>query len=683
MLPPNANPPDAVACVASRAETSVFNLPPSGPSQPAEALSPGGELTTETVSQLPRLQAKPSSDGSAPAGASSPSPARQARFTATDLHIGNQRLNLLRPARELLAEGHGWREIGSRLGTDWQKLRKWHLSVVAIPTELLTAEDLARRTSLCGRKRQHNLTEAERKAVKKLHGQINRTRTDGSVPYALKVAAKRGELRPETVALLQSREADGLPLVTEATAHELRNSEAAIRSLRTPRNAWLDYVSSPGSLMLTVDPATGQERMIQPGEVWTMDDATKNFACWVQLEKPGDKCWEKHGCIVGRFQWLVVVDHRTGFILAHTHTARPRGSYRAEDLVAALQIAVCQHGRPARMVLEKGVSAATLVTETLRLLDVGIERASSPHQKVVEGVFNRLWTKLSLMPGQVGRFMGDDEETSRLIQSCRSGSRDPRKHFPSLPATLKALNEAVAEHNADMVRSTRYGDWRPADFYAAEAHKHTRMMPEQDAWMFSPVVKGPLTVRGCQIETTVRLTEEHSTKFVFNSPDLFDFHGALVRLHFNPLAPNCTAKVVLAEDFRGHRAGALLGNAEQVDRFARFNRRLFGYSDEQDIGRQATKQAAQSLRRHGAALKADGTLGAQVAEARDGLGNASIVERGISSLAPQTPDPRPQTPLASAPTRLLAIRPTAVEQQRARNTFATLARKSREMAAVT
>ena len=56
----------------------------------------------------------------------------------------------------------------------------------------------------------------------------------------------------------------------------------------------------------------------------------------------------------------------------------------------------------------------------------------SPHQKpFIEGLFNVLWTKLSVhFPGaDVGRFQGESEQASRLLTASRMATRTPANIF--------------------------------------------------------------------------------------------------------------------------------------------------------------------------------------------------------------------------------------------------------------
>lgn len=493
-------------------------------------------------------------------------------------------------------------------------------------------------------------------AGKWFHKHTNRTADDGSVPEAVLhvislpavkywSAAKRAqllkylqgacstaltelptcpkELREEILA----RAAAGMELVPATIAKQIRNTSMEVETFRRPRNTWLNRVQSPGSLHMKIDEETGAERYIQPGEYQTIDDATLNFVGCIPLEVPGNKCWEKFGCIIGRFQWLVPADHRTFCIPAWSYTARPKGSYRAEDLTATMHMSFAEHGVPQAMVLEHGVSASKLVHSVLNGLNVKIIHVASPHQKVIETIFNPLWTKLSHIPGSVGRFGGDEEETNKLVQSCRLGHTDPRKYFWDLGKILEAIRAAVADWNQHWVNSERYGRWQPGEWFKKDAPKILRPLDPKSAWLFSPHQTDALQVRGFEVKTTVPMMPGYSMKFVFGADWLGKYHGARVKLFFNPFANVTTATVVLANDFCGLHSGAVLGEAPMTDRHARFGLRALGYSDQPDIGLTAVRQHAQALRRSAVGMRHDGTLGEQAHEQRDGLGNVAKIER--------------------------------------------------------
>jgi hypothetical protein len=554
---------------------------------------------------------------------------------ASDLLAGARRLALAERLVALRAQGRALVEAASAVGVSPATASRLIKLFAALPPQQRTAAAFAPRRR--GPRPAAPLLPGEIEAVKKILLQTNRDWKSGSLPEALRAAGRRGLIRAELAQELAAREALGLPL-PRPLRRQTRLSEAHVRAFRCPRQAWLDYVSSAGSLQFTVDPETGQERLLEPGEQWTIDDGTLNLICNVPSTDPR---W-KFGVMPGRFQFLVVVDHRSYFIPGFSFTARPRGSYRAEDLLATLQIAMLEHGRPRRLVLEHGVSAAHSISRACELAGIEIVRASSPHQKVVELVFGCLWTKLSLLPGQVGRFRGEHEGVEALYECCRRGSEDPREHFPMLGDVLRALREAIADWNSHWVNGSRYGRWQPAEFWARRAPGVLRPLPAEDAWMFAPRVTEPLRVRGLSMETSVLLAPGFSQRFTFGAEWLVEWVGARVRLHFNPFTGG-PARAVLAENWRGEPAGRLLGDLEMFDRQARYTLRAWGYADLADDGGEAAARQAQALHRSIQAIRPDNRPGRTAVEIRTGVAESTPAFRdgGLPSRGPAPALPRP------------------------------------------
>lgn len=577
-----------------------------------------------------------------------------------DLRVGALRLAQTLEASLLIAnEGLSQKAAAKRVGVSEKDLSIW-LRILRSKGESATAADFAPRHAFAGRRPAHGLTAAELAEARSRAARINRTRTAGSIPEGLRAAVREGALRPETVELMREREAAGLPLLPESATRLLGTSEPLVRAIRAPRNAGLEYISAPGSLhIVDDDDAAGGERMLQPGERWTIDDGSVNLVLIVPgLERPGDPCFDRWGVCVGRFQFLLCVDQRTRCIVGWSFTARPRDSYRAEDLTATLHNAMLEHGAPRGITLEHGVSAARLITDTMAAVGVKIHRSISPHSKVVESVFNLLWSKLSLLTGQVGRFRGEEEAVNLLLARIRGGSLDPRGQLLALPAVLSALRDTVAEFNRQWVSSERYGRWIPGEFYAAKSPAMLRRISPRDAWMFSPVITEPLTVQGFAVTTTVPLIPGHSIKFVFADESLVEISGRKVKLYFNPFAVDCIATAVLAEAAGPYQAGRVMGQLRQVDRLARFTRRAMGYGLDPDIGLEAARSHQQALRRHVQATRPDGSVGVQSHEIRTGDGQVQRAEMpGARSTTPE-----PERAARPAPR---AVQPEAVDRNSA------------------
>ena len=488
-----------------------------------------------------------------------------------------------------------------------------------------------RRRGHSGRRRRVMLVAAnEVAAIRSAHLVTNRTADSGSVPEAIRIAARRGELRPEVAAEFEARHRDGRG-VPDALRRDVSIPAAVVRQHRGPTEAALDYLDTPGSLMWIKDRATGGERFVGVGDVLEADDATINFHVCVPWEPRGCPCSEAWGVKVARFQWLVAIDRASRFIPGWSYTMRPREAYRAEDITALFHGIFRQHGVWERLCLEQGVWKANQVSVMMESLGVERMTAWSPHGKsFIEGLFNLLWTKLSDLPGQVGRYRGEVERTEAIVRSCQSGATDPRLHFPMLADVLPALERVCQERNAQAVHSKEYGSWVPQERWLAQlaearARRRLRPLPDQSAWMFAPVVR-EWTVRGNTVGGAIQIMEGTSVQWDFAAPWLVDFEGSKVRAHFDPAAPVAEATLVLLENVRNHQAGEVLGTAVQVNRVARYARRTLGWGDDPDRAIELRQAAAAGMRSTVKTLLPHGLSGYSRHLIRDGLGRAASVE---------------------------------------------------------
>ena len=488
-----------------------------------------------------------------------------------------------------------------------------------------------RRRGHSGRRRRVMLVAAnEVAAIRSAHLVTNRTADSGSVPEAIRIAARRGELRPEVAAEFEARHRDGRG-VPDALRRDVSIPAAVVRQHRGPTEAALDYLDTPGALMWIKDRATGGERFVGVGDVLEADDATINFHVCVPWEPRGCPCSEAWGVKVARFQWLVAIDRASRFIPGWSYTMRPREAYRAEDITALFHGIFRQHGVWERLCLEQGVWKANQVSVMMESLGVERMTAWSPHGKsFIEGLFNLLWTKLSDLPGQVGRYRGEVERTEAIVRSCQSGATDPRLHFPMLADVLPALERVCQERNAQAVHSKEYGSWVPQERWLAQlaearARRRLRPLPDQSAWMFAPVVR-EWTVRGNTVGGAIQIMEGTSVQWDFAAPWLVDFEGSKVRAHFDPAAPVAEATLVLLENVRNHQAGEVLGTAVQVNRVARYARRTLGWGDDPDRAIELRQAAAAGMRSTVKTLLPHGLSGYSRHLIRDGLGRAASVE---------------------------------------------------------
>ncbi len=198
----------------------------------------------------------------------------------------------------------------------------------------------------------------------------------------------------------------------------------------------------------------------------------------------------------------------------------------------------------------------------------------SPHAKpFIEGLFNKLWTKLAVVfpDASVGRFRGENEEANRLLTACQTGANDPRKWFPMLSDVIAAFHAVIDDHNASQITSENYGSWTPNERLENDlAARPLNPLSAESDWLFHPFMR-TWKVRGNSIGGRVPLFGKcgpHpslSVPYLFQAPFLFKFHDALVTAHFDPSDPRCVATLVLAQPWQNHRAREVIGTAPQIN----------------------------------------------------------------------------------------------------------------------
>lgn len=499
-------------------------------------------------------------------------------------------------------------------------------------------------------------------AARYLYIHTNRSSGEGSVPEAIRRVMSlphlpngwRNDIRakfmrvlrdagftelptcpPELREKLLARERDGQPFVEKRIHRQITSHRGIVELHRRPRESKLNWLSAEGSTMWVRK--FGQEpEFIRAGRVIEADDGSINFPVTIPWTfgdtTPDDKCVSKFGVIVGRFQWLRSRDVGSRYRPAWAFIARPRGSYRSEDIVSLLRTLCLQHGIWDTYRFEKGSWKARSVTELIKLLGANLQTVHSPHAKpFIEGGFNQDWTKLSAhFPHcDLGRYRGDTEATNKLVQACRAGSQDPRKLFPSLADAMIAFDQITQEENETPV-NTQWGRWVPQERWEEQKRDHLKPFPIEMEWAFCPFVKDWM-VRGTIAKGSVNLFEDISPEFAFTAPFLWKWHGCRVRLYFDPRDPKCFATVVALEEKHGHKIGDILGHAEQTNETAGYIRTILGWgNDPTTAGLKARQRNAAGMVRELRGVIPSGR-GLRTIEARDGISNINKGEVGEKS----------------------------------------------------
>jgi hypothetical protein len=589
-----------------------------------------------------------------------PLPSVQLKLKAHQLREGARKLAIIHRVVELIDAKHTWESISRTQGVPAPTLIQWMNQAARLMAErlqipvpakltthnsqLLTSSDCAPQNHKAGRPPKVRLTPGEDTAIRAALLQNNLNCDAGSVQEAVRMARRKGELSPDLLAEVNRREASGLPLLPEAAHRAVSIAPVIVHQHRNPTDADLDYISAPGTMMWLEDELTNFEKVFaRAGDVLEADDATINFPVCIPWQIGGCKVSDRWGVKVGRFQWLVAIDVASRYIPGFSYTARPRSSYRAEDIVSLLLGVFRTFGIWRRCRFERGVFESNRVTTLLAQLGILHKPVWSPHQKpFIEGLFNALWTKLSDLPGQVGRFQGEMEDGNTLLTKCLSGSTDPRRHFPMIEDALAAMHRVIAERNQTPIKSPNYGTWIPAERWAQQVGSDAprgplRRLDPASEFLFAPWI-GDWTVQGTLVGGSVNLGncgldgKSWSVRFDFGAEFLLQFDGCKVKAYFDPSTTRgCEATIVLAENVRSHRAGEVLGVAPQVNEVARYARRVLGYGNDADLGLELRQKAASALRREVRSILPNGKQGPATSEVRDGLGNNMRVEVGRAS----------------------------------------------------
>lgn len=378
-----------------------------------------------------------------------------------------------------------------------------------------------------GRPPTADLSPAEIQEIQSNFLKTNRTKKDGSmllawVRFCEAHSGKYGHLV-----------SDHMPTTTIPTAvvEACRQTRALIGADRggAPR---LRHESAfvPG----TMRRHSTETRRLRSGERASVDDATRNVACWIPWPWGGCDCSEKYGVRLGRWQTLVVHDDASGFIPFISSVFRWHQSYRGTDAASVIYRAERDVLQFDNWSIEGGVwqSKAPLAV----LAGRGISAKGRPNQKLVENYFGRLWTIMAGQTGDVGRHRGEIRKNSEIYVKCRAGKEDPRKHFMSLTTAQEALYSSVGYLNEKRIDSREYGKWVPKARWESDLAAHPRHTRNpHDEWLLSPVSE-TRTVRSGMLRVTADGPMGVSMRWTFADDYLWQFEGRKVTVYFDPMA---------------------------------------------------------------------------------------------------------------------------------------------------
>ena len=544
----------------------------------------------------------------------------------------NRRLQLLQAFWKLLDEGVSRAKAAKRVGVPYVSLWRWEKEVKFVEAAGTAATDeqildaLMPKTDECGRKPEYLPDAGELAVVNAIYIRLNDSRVRGrglgsSKVTAFRLAAKSEDPRIGEMfrGVVLKRKSKTVP----PSWLRLLDVPAAVLDVSRDRSSLMrSHISTPRGM--TYINAAGQELPLRAGSIFESDDGTVNFPVWIPWPYGGDKCSDKFGVKTGRFQLLPIVDRRSRMCVAWHFVIRAKSSYRGEDCVAVFGDCFYDIGMPEALCLERGSWESELVSAALRMINLPVIRAWEPKQKnAVENFFDRLWTPLSLLPGDVGRRRGENKENTDLVLQCEAGRRDPREHFLAVGTAATGMANAVAFVNSEPVESsTGWGRWVPEQLFMdqTEGCGKLRRLPSQMRIFFSREQR-EWTVRGNVVGGPVN-TPMLSFPVYFQCEEIWEFEGCRLKAFFDPFSDNVKATLVLMEDeWRSYKRGHVI--ARDVPALERPPQAVlaadWSRSDELERGLAIRKAMAKAVRTEYWNFR-----GGRRSEARDGFGNSAV-----------------------------------------------------------
>lgn len=531
-----------------------------------------------------------------------------------------RRLRVVRQWLDLRGQGVAQHSAAKVLGVSGPTLCRWTQTY-----ERDGADALAPGWARCGDRPDYTPTDYEIARVREVYVKLSESRVRGRGRGSSKVTAFRlvasGDDPCITAAFRQTvlrRTARTLPPSWERL---LDTPSSVLAHVRDRSSTFSAYISTPRGLHY-VD-ALGQEKPLRAGTILESDDGTVNFPVVVPWPYGGDACSDKFGVRVGRFQFLPVVDVRTRFCPLWHFVIRSKSSYRGEDIVALFGECFAGIGMPEALRLERGSWESNIVRDALGLAGVpSVPAWESKQKNAVENFFDRVWTPLSLAPGDVGRFRGDNAENTALLAQCEAGRRDPRQHFLSVEQATEAMGRAVAFVNGEPLETRAWGRWVPQALWEKQtAEKPLPRLPENLRIFFSRE-RREWTVRKGAVGGKVE-TPNLSFPVWFQHESLWEFEGCKVRCYFDPFTPQVRGMIVLVDAWRSYQPGHVIAEAVEALELPPQAILADGWKDD---------EAARSLAVRKAMAKAVRTeswnwKGGRRSEARDGFGQVATISR--------------------------------------------------------
>lgn len=336
-------------------------------------------------------------------------------------------------------------------------------------------------------------------------------------------------------------------------------------------------------------------------------------------------------------QGLFTKDSATSAWLQFDLCARAFDAYRAEDVMDHLLAVVDEHGLPVGWRLEQGVWKSNAVKGipikgreerwgALSDLFVVWTKHHSTGKPNVERGFHEVQKLSAHASTCIGRERGEFEVAKKLMDKANRGNIKALDYFWAISTCADKVAEILHEENSRQREFEKTGEWAtPLNLWKARAHR--RDLAKADRWYFCPV-KRRARIRKGVIEIKV---DHYRRKFRFQTTGAKDFpilrENYPVLIAFHPGRPEEGCHVFSAAEgamAAGRRWGSRLGTA---DWFRDVPEEVIG--GEGDFSQ--VKKGSAAIRAEFRTIIEKGTgPGTKKSVARDGLGNALVIQKGGS-----------------------------------------------------
>ncbi len=352
---------------------------------------------------------------------------------------------------------------------------------------------------------------------------------------------------------------------------------------------------------------------------------------------------------VGR-QGLFSIDAASGFNMGFHLLGRAHDAYRLEDIADHMLGMVEAHGLPLLWRLEMGSWASNFVNGirikdrnerwgSLRDLFYVSNKHESTGKANIERSFNESQKLSAHASTCIGRTRGEFETATKLMARAQKGDMQALSYFWTMPECADALDRILNLEENRRPRSYRKLGGIVSTPEALMGERVTRReLAESDRWYFMPV-KRTATIRKGVIEFRV---DHYAGTFRFLTYEVDGFpifrEGHPVLVAFHPGQPDNDCYVFNAatgQAAKGRAFGELLGRVP-----------VWHDVPEEDLagtGNYAPlAKAKANIRSEYRAIVPKGTgPGTRQSIARDGLGNALVIQTGNS---PQDAPAKPRQP---------------------------------------